>query len=210
MTWTHLKETLRDPSVWRDIYKDLIKDGIKYVLKGAFWLTVAFWLGSKADPRIAQIWDNVTGAFGPAWQALWKPVDVPRIIVVTAFVLAMLVPTLRWWGAHRLRKKIPAEPASVVQAVPAVPDEPELPPLPPLDDRQTRALRLLYNEYPGSMALRQLAGAIGYSYGKAEQFAQWLERVRVARVVKNPYHGTQVVLTERGRDLCIERGIAPH
>jgi DNA-binding MarR family transcriptional regulator len=85
---------------------------------------------------------------------------------------------------------------------------PPLPPVGDLDDREKRALMILYTEYPAPVALRQLAGMIGHSYGKGEQLFQKLEGLQLVDVVKNPYHGTQVVLTERGRDLCIERGIA--
>ena len=38
--------------------------------------------------------------------------------------------------------------------------------------------------------------------------AQRLQGMQLVNVVKNPWHGTRVVLTEHGRDFCIERGHA--
>jgi hypothetical protein len=195
--WTHLRETLRDPSVWRDVYKNLLTDGIKYVLG----LTVTFWLGSKLNPNIAAAWDAVTGAFGPVWQGLWRPVGVPLLIVAITLVLVAMR-LLHWWRARNEpdRIRVVVEPAQ-----PPAPEQPP-PPVGDLDERQKLALMFLYSGYPGSVAMRRLADQTRMSYGAFEQLAQGFERLRLVKIFANPYEGAEIVLTQPGRDLCIERG----
>jgi hypothetical protein len=203
MTWKHLKETLQDPSVWRDIYKDLVKDVIKYVFKGAFWLSVGFWLGSKLDPTIALAWDKVTGAFGPAWQALWKPLGVPRLIALAVLVAAVAPPLLRWWRSWREGK----EPHGVV--VKFVPPPPAPPPLSvsvfDLDEKQQKLLTMLWRIYPQSIELRVLLHNFELTYPALERLVESVEKYELVTITQFP---TEVVLTKRGRDFCHESGLA--
>jgi hypothetical protein len=208
MVLKHIRETLADPNTWRDVTKDLVKDAIKWTVRGVVLIAVGLWLGSKLDPTLAALWAKLTGAFGPPWQSLWKPLGVPRVLVGIALLYA-LWRVVEWWRHRATPVDVPAvvqvvQPAPVMEA-PVVEEPPQVG---ELDERQTRALRILYDNYPGFIALGQLAGMVGYSYGRGEQLAEGLQRMQLAKVSKNPWHGTQVQLTERGRDLCIERGLA--
>jgi hypothetical protein len=205
MTWKHFNETLRDPSVWRDVYKDLIKDVIKYVLRGLFWLTVSFWLGSKLDPRIALAWEKVTGAFGPAWQALWRPLGVPRVIAATAFVVAVALPLLRWWRAWAHRKTPPTVVVRFVESA----DPP--PPLTgdDLNGHQKTLLIMLWRIYPNSIALRSLLQNFEMTYPFIERLVESVERHGLVEIIPGYHEPKSVRLTHpRGRDFCHDNGLA--
>jgi DNA-binding MarR family transcriptional regulator len=207
MVWKHIRDTFTDPSTWREVTKDLIKDAIKWLVRAIVVVVLGLWLGSKLDPTIALAWAKVTGAFGPVWQALWKPLGIPRVIALAALVAAVAPPLLRWWRLWRERKEPRKVVVEFVQAAPPAPS-----PTPPvsvfdLTEEQQRLLTKLWRIYDKSIDLNLLQSQFDMTYGAMERLVESVEAYGLVETIPGMYQRKSVVLTKKGRDLVHDSGL---
>jgi hypothetical protein len=123
------------------------------------------------------------------WAALgwlWAPLAVPRVLVWLALVLVTLAGVRAW------RRRLAAKPAPVVGE---------------LDDHQRDFLVALLKQHPRSVDLSWVASGLHETYAVTEILAEGLERMGLVTVISGLYHAKSLFLTQRGRDICVERGL---